>query len=320
MEKKFRLLALNGGGTRGILQAAFLYLLEKETNKKISELFDMVVGTSTGGIIASAIAKGVPAERIYTLYLLNSHKIFSRDIGWMIKSGFGVFDSKYKINGLETAIAKYLGRTSISKAKVPFITTSYDTLSERIFLFKSWDESQAKYSFTDAAIATACAPTMFPPYKLDNYSLVDGSIYSGNPVLIGAVEGVKQGFSLDEIHILNLGTGYYNKPHDTKAFGIKEWLVKGKTKPLIDMIINSCDEKDSYLSGKLFPNHLYLNEMLGKDYPLDITNLEALSDLTVAGEVLYNNNRESILDIISTTKKPLHTPFVFNESRVGLSV
>src|SRR3954453_13558351 len=114
-------LAVDGGGIRGVIPAMVLSSLEERTGRHTSELFDLIAGTSAGGIIALALtapgADGRPpwtANDLVDLYLSDGPGLFPPSIGRTLESGLGLLDEKYDAKPLDEALAQYLGDARLS--------------------------------------------------------------------------------------------------------------------------------------------------------------------------------------------------------------
>ena len=139
MDKPYRILSLDGGGIRGLVPALILASLEAETGKRITDLFDLVVGTSTGGILALALTGDNPptAEKLVGLYEKEGGKIFDRSFCRRLP-GHALLDEKYSGKGLIEVLKEYLGKNSLlSDATTDVLVTSYALERRMPFLFKS---------------------------------------------------------------------------------------------------------------------------------------------------------------------------------------
>lgn len=277
--KKYKILCISGGGIRGIIPATILQELEKEAGKSVTQIFDLVVGTSTGGIIAAGIATGMTPESITEMYVSEAKKIFNRSFLRKIRTGFGLLRSKYNNKGLYGVVNSALGDESISNSKVRFITTAYSTTRNRIEIFKSWKEEFKELSFTDVAMATSAAPTYFPPYSINNQNYIDGGIYANSPIQIAWIEGIKAGYDPKDIVILSLGTGHsMTESFNTKRWGVLSWLLKKGKTPLLNMVFDGVAEKDNHIAELMFDNFLYLDPLI-PDTKMDEVKSGKLVDL-----------------------------------------
>src|SRR4051794_26854596 len=166
-----RVLSIDGGGIRGLIPALVLAEIEQRTGRRVAELFDLVAGTSTGGILACALtrpgADGKPrytAAELTELYITEGPKIFHHTLLHTVESAAGVFDEKYENSGLRHALDHYLGATMLGETLVPIFVTAYDIENRRAFFFRTggeWD-----YRLADVALATSSAPTYFEPARV----------------------------------------------------------------------------------------------------------------------------------------------------------
>lgn len=293
INSRYRVLSLDGGGARGIFTASFLHQLEKHVGA-LQDRFDLVVGTSTGGIIAVGLGKGLNMGEILALYNKEIPNIFERPLSWKIKTGWGILGPKYDNNNLARIIRKYIGNSYIDEAKVRFITTSYNTDNSDVILIDSKDNTH--WGFDDAAISTACAPTYFPSYR----GMIDGGVYASNPVLIGLIEGIKAGYSLQDIAILNVGTGYSERGYNTSSWGKKQWVFTNGGSPILNVMFDGVSEKDSYIAGKLLgESYIYINPKLERKYPMDTVDRGVLDYLSNLGEDEYRKNGVKVQGLLS---------------------
>ena len=282
------ILTIEGGGIKGIVALSIIKKIELHYQKPVTDLYDLIIGTSTGGIIACGYGSGYNTEDMMKLYLDNANKIFSRNLLWKIKSGYGVFDAKYDSNKLFEILMDYFGGKYLTESKVRIITTAYNTIKNDVFLFDSKDKSN--YTMVDAAMATSAAPTLFPPYKYDNQNqFIDGGIYAGNPDIIAYGELIKDLYNVDDKghSVTSIGTGIYPyKPYDTNGWGIKEWLIKDNQKPLLDMIFAGQRQVNNYVMNKSLDSYYkHYNIILKDKVAMDESNPDKLMEL-----VYYCNN------------------------------
>ena len=197
-----RILAIDGGGIRGLIPALVLAELEARTGRRIATLVDLVAGTSTGGILACALARPdpLPAARIADLYVQEGPRIFDRTLRRRIADG------RYDAAGLVAALRRYLGDTVLGEATVPVLVTAYDVEARTAVLLRSADRGEV--SMVDAALATAAAPAHFPPVRAGGMTLADGGIVAADPALVAYAEA--EGARVDVL--VSLGTGERTPP------------------------------------------------------------------------------------------------------------
>ena len=218
--KPFYILALDGGGTRGIYSAKILECLEKSLNVPIRCCFDLIAGTSTGSIIAGAAAIGTPMEKVVELFECEGPEIFRRKF-----PRFSLISSKYPKGPLKRAIGKHLSSTvKLGEILTPLMIMSSDITTGGIWVFKSKYMKERGYDYDrdselllrDAIVSSCAAPTFFAPHKVrDSVSkrescslLADGGLWANNPSIFAYTEALsKFGKKIKQIRILSIGTG-----------------------------------------------------------------------------------------------------------------
>lgn len=237
----YKILSIDGGGIKGIAPASLLANIEERTNKKIIEYFDLIVGTSTGGIIALGLGLGFTAREILSLYLDNGDKIFKKQC--FLKSLNGVRAPVYDPAPLQTLLTEKFKGKLLGQSKIRLVIPSFDIVNNTICMLKTSHHPRLKMDYTmraeDVALATAAAPYFFPPHKtVENRFLVDGGMFANNPTLVGVVEGLSLlGWPKEEIQVLSLGCSE-ETPEYSKLAGKKPGLF-GWGLGLIDLTFNS---------------------------------------------------------------------------------
>jgi len=230
-----QVLALDGGGFRGLSQAIILAEMEKRTGRRTADCFDIITGTSTGGILALALGKGIPAQKIVDFYIDDGKSIFAtthagrfvRWVKWWVCS-------KHSALHLRKALRSCLGEdTLLGDSLTRLVIPSFELGLRKPYLFKTDHDPKYDTDWTrkmwEIAMATSAAPTYFPYYKSSwgNY-YADGGLWANNPSVTGAVEAVKiMGYPPESMKILNLGNGCsdltYGKPSWAKKLGVAGW-------------------------------------------------------------------------------------------------
>jgi uncharacterized protein len=238
-----RILSIDGGGIRGLIPAMVLCELEERSPRPLVELFDLVAGTSTGGIIACALAKGLTAREIVPLYRTEGPKIFRRSLGKFVTSAGGLLDEKHDDEALNRALATYLGDTTLGEARVDVMVTAYDLHAREPHFFKSWRDEWRDVRMTDAVRATSAAPTYFEPWRLGDRSLVDGGVFATNPAMCAYAEAARLRPG-EDVRLVALGTGRLTQRidhDDAKDWGLVEWV-----RPLIDVVFDGVADTVDY--------------------------------------------------------------------------
>lgn len=208
---RFQVLALDGGGVRGLFTAALLVGLEDDLGQPVLSHFDLVVGTSAGGLIALALGAGLSARDVVDLYVREGPSIFPGGKWW--RRFRHVFVAKYDGQGLERAVRGALGDTLLGESGVPLVIPSYNLAENDVYLFKTPHHPRLKRDWRvpmwEVAMATSAAPTYFPAFHLsrDGVRLIDGGVWANNPAMVGVAEAVSMfGRELKDIRVLSLGT------------------------------------------------------------------------------------------------------------------
>jgi len=203
MNNPFKILCIDGGGIKGIYSAQVLAEFEDAFNTTISEHFDLVCGTSTGGIIALGVAGGIPMKKVVDFYIEHGPTIFAQrwkcgSIGDKIMTlKQALFTSKYSQKSLRKALQSVFGSKKIGESQnllcIPAfnITNSSPRIFKKNYNLLNQDDEK---TFVEVALATSAAPTYFPIQEIDNVQYIDGGVYANNPVMVGLTEAVYNGY------------------------------------------------------------------------------------------------------------------------------
>ncbi len=236
----FQILSLSGGGYRGLFSAIIIEDLENKAGKPIRECFDLVTGTSIGGILACGIATGVPAERIRKEFERLGTRVFERrHVSVMGRQLFevprlGLFSARYSRSGLAEAVEGVLGdkaEIDLASLSKPLIVPAVSATTSEAVVFESGRNagSNGHISLKDVAFATSAAPTFFPEHNIAGNSLVDGGIIANAPDVVSIIKAMTTfGRKADEIRLLSIGTtgvatGEVYRPN--RASGILGWMM-----------------------------------------------------------------------------------------------
>lgn len=273
-----RILSIDGGGIRGIIPGEVLVALESklqeisgDPDKRIADAFDLIAGTSTGGILTCLYLcpdpdtgrPGFSAPEAVDLYLQNGDDIFDVSIWKKIESIWGLSDEKYSAGTLERVLHRYLGDQLLSDLVKPCLVTAYDLTRRAAKFFNSADVRDKNlgegrdFYLRDIARATSAAPTYFEPANITAmdrkvYTLVDGGVFANNPAMCACVEAfsLDPELAVDDLTVLSLGTGTEDRPYhysEAKNWGKIEWV-----KPVIDVMMSGVSETVDYQLRMLF--------------------------------------------------------------------
>jgi len=299
-----KILSIDGGGIRGIIPAVVLAEIEKRSGRPIAELFDVVAGTSTGGILACALAcpgtDGRPrhdAASLLDLYVDDGPKIFHRSLVKRITSVDGYVDELYDNSALRTSLVEHLGEARLKDALCQVFVTAYELRLRQAFFFRSRRAvSAAAYDFSmaDVALATSSAPTYFEPVDVVNaagetYSLIDGGVFATNPAMCTYADYQP---GSDAIVLVSLGTGTQTPAHGVDVEAARGWGKIGWVRPLIDVIFDGVSDTVEYELGTFLDKHYfrlqtplkYAKEALDDASQANLANLRRDADELVAAK------------------------------------
>ena len=267
------ILSLDGGGIRGLISARILQELESRAGKHIHELFDLVVGTSTGGILAAGLARPMnelgggpcPAKELVRLYSERGREIFSRSLWKGVTSLGGLSDEKYDAAPLEGILNELLGDAELRNTVPDIVVTSYDMERREPYLFKTSraraGENGRNHLLRNVARATSAAPTYFEAFLLDRTQwegeednrrvLVDGGVFANNPAMIALSEALSSGSGMDEILLCAIGTGMNDREIPYKE--AKDWGPLGWARPAISVMMDGMSDSADYHARQLLP-------------------------------------------------------------------
>ena len=285
-----RVLAIDGGGIRGIVPALVLAELEARAGRPVRELFDLVAGTSTGGILACALGTpdARPAAELVELYRTEGPRIFRRSLWQQVRSGGGLLDEQHDETVLVAVLRDYLGDARLSQATPRLLVTAYDLEAREPYFFKSW-RPERDAPLVDVARATSAAPTYFEPHLLDGRSLVDGGVFANNPAMCAYAEA--QRLEPGDHVVLSLGTGRQTRPirhADAKDRGLIGWV-----RPVIDVVFDGVADTVDYqlrhlcLKGDYVRMEVELDlasDALDDASPLNLSRLQEQARRLVAAE------------------------------------
>jgi patatin-like phospholipase/acyl hydrolase len=245
-----RILSIDGGGVRGVIPAVVLAEIERITGQPACRLFDLITGTSIGGIMALALARPKAAgEPMYAAkdLLRFFHESVPKIFGAQNWTG-----PRYGDAPLEAVLLEFFGDSMLADATTELLVTGYCTERRRTVFFKSGKAKtnpRRNVLMRSIARATSAAPTYFMPFKMPvdppspYYSLIDAGLFVNNPALCGLTEIWKKDPSADAL-VVSLGTGDVSQPYhhaDMVGWWLKDWPM-----PAISMAMSGSSEIVDY--------------------------------------------------------------------------
>ena len=286
MAKKLtRILSIDGGGIRGIIPGEILVVLEETLQKlsknpqaRIADYFDLIAGTSTGGILTCIYLcpekktrrPCFTARQAVDLYFSRGDEIFDVPFFRRLWNAGGLLEEKYPADGLEAALKDYFGDTKLSELLKPSLITAYDILRRKGRFFTQLDavnDENRDFLVRDVCRATSASPTFFEPALIKSmadtsYPLVDGAVFANNPTMCAYAEARNMAGKpwAGDMAILSLGTGTAKRAYryeDAKGWGKADWgtpiidiMMSGAAETVdyqLRMIFDSVERKDQYL-------------------------------------------------------------------------
>jgi patatin-like phospholipase/acyl hydrolase len=285
-----RVLALDGGGIRGIIPALVLTEIERRSGRRIFELFDLIAGTSTGGILACALCAPdpLPAEQLVPIYEEEGPTIFDRSVWQRIRSAEGLLDEKYDAGALDRALERFLSDKRLADTKPELLIPAYNMGEPGPYFFKSRKarEEGEDFALSVVARATSAAPTYFEPLPVADHALVDGGVFAANPAMCALAEVLRSG-PLDDVRLLSLGTGQRTRQRtfaDVKDWGLVEWA-----RPIIDVVFDGVSDAVHYQLLHALGEERYWRlqtELTLASDDLDDASADNLRDLRIQAERL----------------------------------
>ena len=274
-----KVLAIDGGGIRGLIPALVLAEIERRCDRPMSQLVDLVAGTSTGAIIACALTRPEPlaAERIARIYVDEGPDIFHRSLLKRITSVEGYLDERYDSEGLLTSLRRHLGDTRLAEARTELLITAYDLELRNAKLLGRRDD----FSMVEAAHASSAAPSYFEPARVGDLTLVDGGVFATNPAMCAYAQ-----VAGDLELLVSLGCGEHTRRlryEEVRDWGRLEWV-----RPVLDVVFDgTADAVDLQLGNLLGAAYVRLQTPLDEaNDDLDDVSEENLAALTREAERL----------------------------------
>lgn len=309
-KKSFKILSIDGGGIKGLYSASVLARIEEKTGKRITDHFDMICGTSTGGLIALGLASGMSAQSLSDLYFEKGNKIFStHDFGpfryiqskWQATKQL-LFFGKHSNKQLQTILEETFGKRTMGQAENLLCIPSFNLIKGEPRIFK-YPHKEGKFfmdkdvKMVDVALATSAAPTYLPIHEHNNILYADGGVWANNPSLCGLLEALQFFVGTDKEYdtyqMLSVSSvaqpsGWASTSRKSKSFStwgnkLFQTSLDGQaffTDFFLSRIINNINPQGTYYrvpSPKLSHEHIGVIEM-------DRTDKKALKTLKALGD------------------------------------
>jgi patatin-like phospholipase/acyl hydrolase len=270
-----RILAIDGGGVRGIIPALALEALEDATGRLARESFDFLAGTSTGAVIAAAVAAGIPAERIVSLYQRRAPELFRRLPVLSLVRRI-VFGHQYDVTTLRQILGEELGtqagwRINDVPRDIMLTAKGLDDGHPWYFVKDRAEDAGGRRTgdllLADCVTASAAAPTYFAPWTIEGLGpLVDGGVgVAGNPVYQACVEAFEySAYEPADAIVVSLGTGrFLDRRRPSWLWSWVEWVLG-------EMLRSPGEQQTELVQRHYDAATLYrVDVRLPRDFPLD---------------------------------------------------
>jgi patatin-like phospholipase/acyl hydrolase len=283
--------SIRGGGIRGIIPCYCLIKLEEQLGGLTRDHIQYCAGTSTGALLTAAVAAGVPATELLTVYTQRSKEIFT-PTGLIADAKRVAEGFMYDPKNLQDVLVSVLGPAAqwiVNDAPIPLMIPATAMDGHNWFFVRDQPRNAGttgKVKLVDAAVASACSPTYFNHWTIQGIAGKTLTFFDGgtggtaNPAYQACVEAFEYDtFQPAETKVVSLGTGYYPAPQDPPKglLATVEWT----TSTLVD---TSEDWVDQAVKRQ-WPGVLQtFNPLLPSD--IDEADLSAIPALVEVGQEL----------------------------------
>ena len=227
---------MDGGGICGVFPASVLADLEQRfcKGRRVSEYFDLIAGTSTGGILALGLGAGLSAAKMCNLYVERGCEIFPKPKWrWLQKLSILRQYALYKYDraAISGILAEVLGQKLFGESLNRLCIPAFDGTHGEVFVYKTPHHPDYKFDrhekMVNIGLATSAAPSFFAPFKNGPYHLVDGGVWANNPIMLAVIEALIC-FDIEptQIDVLSIGCSddpYLVSPRQISWGGLIFW-------------------------------------------------------------------------------------------------
>lgn len=293
-----RILSIDGGGIKGVFPASFLATIEEELHRPIGEYFDLIVGTSTGGIIAIGLGLGFSASELLDFYLKLGPDVFAGNRVLKFFRWVGI--AKYNPQALEQKLKEKFGDRKIGESKTRLVIPSMNLNTLEVHIYKTSHHQRLmkdyKRPVVEAALSTSAAPTFFPSYKSSQgIPFIDGGVWANNPMAVAAVEALTiLGWEAKDVRMLSLGC--------TQIPPSINWAQRFS----LGLVYWGFKAKDAFMGGQASGALGMAQHLLGKENVIRINpvvpsgryGLDSIKELNSLRGLGYDQARYNISDLM----------------------
>lgn len=276
-----KILAIDGGGIRGIYAAHVLARIEESLGLRGHSDFDLIAGTSTGSIVAAAAAYGIPMQSVTQLYRERAEQIFRKNR----LSGGGMFTPQYSHDALRKALLEVFGDAALRDARTRLVIPATDLGNGSVHVFKSAYDPEftrdGSVKVVDAIVASCSAPAYFPPSQVGTYLLSDGGLWANNPSLVALTETLgRLKRPISDVRLLSIGTGTSKKFYSLKQNALPwGFFTRWGIKAFIDLILNLQADTAANVVRLLLQKQQLVRISFTSDQKLPLDDCSSINDL-----------------------------------------
>jgi patatin-like phospholipase/acyl hydrolase len=318
-ERELRILALSGGGYLGLYSAAVLAALEEQIGEPIGRRFDLIAGTSVGGIIAAAVAFELPLARLVQFFVLHGTEVFSPRampsgaVARLLDLSRSVLGPKYANNALRDAIDERLGEATFAQALHPLLLPAVNVTRSLTKVFKTpharASRGDERVRVADAVLAACAAPAYLPAVKIGDELYADGGLYAVAPDQVALHEAEHFiGVETEQVRMLSIGTatvGYRPAEGVDAEAGAVGWLSDGRL--ILTLIAVQQQHVQAMMEDRLGTRYLRLDANWPADAGLgiDVATPEAATTLVeLARRTIHDVDRRRLRAFLSGGLQP----------------
>jgi uncharacterized protein len=272
--RKFSVLAVDGGGIRGVIPARVLQAIEERMQRPVSQLFDLVAGTSTGGLVVLGLVKpaskgatgpAYAASDLVALYRDHGPEIFHASLARRVATAGGLLGVRYPAGPIEAVLDAKFGDAMLSEALTEVVVPSYDLSQPAPFFFKRrypLVDPTLDVRMADAARATSAAPTYFDPAPLEpfrsepRHALVDGGVFANNPAVSAYAEALDLWGEDVEVQVVSLGCGEAPQELGRGLIPVpyrkaRRWGLARWARPVLDVVFDGIADASEWQLTRL---------------------------------------------------------------------
>jgi len=308
--RRFQILSLDGGGAKALFTAHILARFEEDHGTRVVDHFDLIAGTSAGGIVALGLGAGLSPAEIADHYLDLIGRVLPRSKQRKFRLS-RLTSPAYSGDRLREALVTVLGDRLLGESTKRLLVPSWNVLSGEVHIFKTPHSPRLtrdwRVKMVDVALATSAAPTYFPAATVDSARLVDGGVFANNPSVLGIAEATSMlGVPLDSIRVLSIGTMDPFTDHSERldTAGMTRWSTAA-----VPLILTASNASNTGLARHLigFDDFVRMNATV----PPGAFTLDRIDPAKVAGyaaTVSRNLSPEYVAKFIDHTAAPYEPP------------